>query len=355
VWRRRRPEVPDGAAVTAPHDRAAEAWRALRDTSFTRTGAKGLAVLDPPVRRSGPAAVWPLGQVLVAHADLELIGRADADEGRALASLLGRYAGPDPARGYGPFPGDRERYFDDNAWIGLWALQRHAQRGDPAMLAEAGRVAAFVARGQTPDGGVRWVDRPDSPRNTCATAPFAALALRLARATGDRRWQAPAEAALAFLAAELRTPDGLYRDNVDGAGRVDPALWSYNQGTPVGALVQLHLLTGAPEPLDQAVATADAALAHYGTDDRLWSQPPAFNAIWFRNLVQLDGVAPRPAVWAALDQYLDRAWHTARDPGTGLLLGGGIGRYEQSGIDQAALVQLYAIQAAGRGAAAVVT
>lgn len=354
MWRRRRPEVPDGAAITTSAERAAEAWRALRDTAFTRTG-RGLAVLDPPVRRSGPAAVWPLGQVLVAHADLELIGRADADEGRALAALLRRYDGPDPAAGYGPFPGDRERYFDDNAWIGLWALQRHAQTGDPAMLAEAGRVAAFVASGQTPDGGVRWVDRPDSPRSTCATAPFAALALRLVRATGDQRWQAPAEAALAFLATELRTSDGLYRDNVDVAGRIDPALWSYNQGTPVGALVQLHLVTGAAEPLDQAIATAEAALAHYGTDDRLWSQPPAFNAIFFRNLVQLDAVVEQPAAWAALDGYLDRVWATARDGRSGLLFGGSIGRYEQSGIDQAALVQLFAIQAAGRGAAAVVT
>ncbi|MFN8038217.1 MAG: glycoside hydrolase family 76 protein [Acidimicrobiales bacterium] len=353
--RRRRPEVPDGAAVVAPADRAAEAWRALRDASFTRTGAGGLAVLDPPGRRSGPAAVWPLGQVLVAHADLELIGRADAAEGHALGVLLARYAGPDPTRGYGPFPGDPARYFDDNAWIGLWALQRHAQTGDPAMVAHAELVAGFVAGGQAADGGVRWVDRPDSPRNTCATAPFAALGLRLAVATGDRRWRGRAEAALAFLAAELRTADGLYLDNVDARGRVDPAVWSYNQGTPVGALVQLHLVSGATEPLDQAVATADAALAHYGTDDRLWSQPPAFNAIFFRNLVQLDAVVGRPAVWSAIDQYLDRAWRTARDPGTGLLVGGGIGRYEQSGIDQAALVQLYAIQAAGRAAGAVVT
>ena len=354
MWRRRRPEVPDGAAITAPADRAAEAWRALRDTAFARTG-RGLAVLDPPVRRSGPAAVWPLGQVLVAHADLELVGRADGDEGRALADLVRRYAGGDLGRGYGPFPGDRERYFDDNAWLGLWAVQRHLQTGDPAALAEAEQVGAFVAGGQAADGGVRWVDRADSPRNTCATAPFAALALHLVRITGDDRWRPPADAALDFLDRVLRTPEGLYLDHVDPSGRIDPAVWSYNQGTPVGALVQRHRLTGDRAALAAAVETAEAALAHFAADDRLWAQPPAFNAIFLRNLVQLDAVHPLPAVWTTLTDYLERVWSTARDPATGLLFGAGIGRYEQSGIDQAALVQLFAIEAAGRAAGSIVT
>lgn len=354
MWRRRRPEVPDGAAITAPADRAAEAWRALRDTAFARTG-RGLAVLDPPVRRSGPAAVWPLGQVLVAHADLELVGRADGDEGRALADLVRRYAGGDLRRGYGPFPGDRERYFDDNAWLGLWAVQRHLQTGDPAALAEAEQVGAFVAGGQAADGGVRWVDRVDSPRNTCATAPFAALALRLVRISGDDRWRPPADAALDFLDRVLRTADGLYLDHIDPTGRIDPAVWSYNQGTPVGALVQRHRLTGDRAALAAAVETAEAALAHFAADDRLWAQPPAFNAIFLRNLVQLDAVHPLPAVWTTLTDYLERVWSTARDPATGLLFGAGIGRYEQSGIDQAALVQLFAIEAAGRAAGSIVT
>ncbi|MEZ5142864.1 MAG: glycoside hydrolase family 76 protein [Acidimicrobiales bacterium] len=345
--RRRGPQVPDGATITAPADRAAEAWRALRDTSFARTGRDGLAVLDPPLGRRGPAAVWPLGQILAAGADLDLVGIADPGEQAALAGLLERYRGVDRTDGYGPFPGDRTRFFDDNAWVGLWFVQRHRQTGDPAALTAAAEVATFVARGQTDDGGVRWVDEATSPRNTCSTAPFAALALHLLALTGDEAWRPLGERALRFLTTTLRAPDALYFDHVDPDGSIDRAPWSYNQGTPVGAQVRWHLTTGDPASLDAAVETAGNALAFLLDDDRLWHQPPAFNAIFFRNLLQLHVVVPQPAALSAMSEYLDRAWATARDPRTGLLRDGGIGSYEGSCIDQAGFVQLFALQALG--------
>ena len=95
--------------------------------------------------------------------------------------------------------------------------------------------------------------------------------------------------------------------------------------------------------------TASAAIAYFTGDDRLWQQPPAFNAIFLRNLLLFDEVARFPDAVVLLDAYLDRAWRDARDPATGWLTNGGIGRYDRGGsIDQAAFVQLYA-RAARRG------
>jgi hypothetical protein len=199
-------------------------------------------------------------------------------------------------------------------------------------------VLRFLEQG-TRDGGVRWVDRGPTSWNTCSTGPTAELAFRLAaRDIG--------QAALAFLRRELRRGDGLYADHLREDGTVEPTVWSYNQGTPVGAGALAARLSGDDGLLVEARQTADAALAYFADDDRLWRQPPVFNAVFFRNLLLLDGIAGYPPVGPALDVHLDRAWAEARHPTTGWFTEGGIGRYEQGGsIDQSGFVQLFALAA----------
>ena len=107
--------------------------------------------------------------------------------------------------------------------------------------------------------------------------------------------------------------------------------------------------SGRRQYLDRARATATRALDELSLD-RLWSQPPAFNAIYFRNLLQLDRVAPDPRIRASLEAYLGHARSSARD-GDGLYSGGGIARYDgdkhegMSTIDQASFVQMHALLA----------
>ena len=102
---------------------------------------------------------------------------------------------------------------------------------------------------------------------------------------------------------------------------------------------------GDKKYLERATQTAHAALDHFAKNDGLWKGSPAFNAIFFRNLLALDQVAPDPRYRATLDQYLDRAWKEARDPETGLFNRGGIGKYDgHDYLDQSGMVQLYALQ-----------
>jgi hypothetical protein len=78
----------------------------------------------------------------------------------------------------------------------------------------------------------------------------------------------------------------------------------------------------------------------------LWQQPPAFNAIFFRNLLDLDAIAPDPRYRAMLDAYLTRARETARLQ-IGLYQGAGLGFYGPGQgiqvVDQAAFVQMHAL------------
>ena len=97
----------------------------------------------------------------------------------------------------------------------------------------AAEALAFVRTGEDPAGGVRWVEDAAS-RNTCSTASAAWLALEL----GDRAF---AERAMDWLDATLRTDEGLYQDRLE-EGRIDPTIWSYNQGAAVAALAPVGSL-----------------------------------------------------------------------------------------------------------------
>ena len=318
--------------------RAFEAWQSL-SVACLRPGERGsLVVRERPVGRK-LAPVWPVSQVLAAAVDLaELTGDYDVVE-RLVIGLKPFAAGD----GYLPAPGDRRRYYDDNAWIGLCFAQLHLQTGDARWLRRARKVMRFVREGQDSDGGMRWVEGRRS-RHTCSAAPAAQLALRLHLADGSRETLELAQLTLAWLDRTLRTHGGLYGDNIDARGRVNSALWTYNQGAPIGAHLLLHLATDDNDALERARASAASSLRRFGAD-RTWKHPPVFNAVWFRNLLTLEARAPVEGLGRAFDTYLRRAWREGRDD-NGLFTAGGIGAYDgTAAIDTAGLVQLFALKA----------
>ena len=316
--------------------RARDAWYTLTQT-FLRPGPHdSLEVREGP--GAGRAPLWPLSQVLAAAVDVGGL-TGDLAEAEALVRGLAPFRRGDA---YTPRPRRRRRYFDDNAWIGLELVRLHARTGDAAHLAHARRVFDFVATGQDPDGAVRWVEGRSS-RNACATAPASELALQLHGSASDDARVAFARRAMSWLGRALRLPSGLIADHEDG-GLVDPTVWSYNQGATLGALALLHGVEGRQEDLEGALALARVSLDHFRADV-LWTHPPVFNAVWFRNLLDLNAMAPVPGLIDALDAYLDRVWREGRDPSTGLFTAGGIGTYDGTpAIDHGGLTQLFALR-----------
>ncbi|MGZ5345143.1 MAG: glycoside hydrolase family 76 protein [Actinomycetota bacterium] len=326
-------------------ERAVEAWRALLATCTERDG--NLLRLREAPRRERPASVWPLSQAIAAGVDLAATGQDVADDLGGLIRSLRRYARRDG--GWSPTPRAHRRYFDDNAWIGLASARLYRVTGVRRHLDRAARALAFVERGEDPEGGVRWAEGRRS-RNTCATAPGALLALRIHDRTDDEVALDFATRALDWLDATLRRPDRLYADRIDGE-RVERTVWSYNQGSAAAAHVWRHRATGDQGSRDIAKATAVATVAWLARDDRLWHQPPVFNAIAFRGLLAVHDVTPIAGLLDLVDGYLHRAWREARDPESGLFTRRGIGSYDgRPAIDQAGIAQLFAVRAAGAGA-----
>ena len=320
-----------------PGHRADLAWEAL----LTNMGGDVGSLRDR--RDFGGLTAWPYGQAMAASLDR---AKLSGDYTEFYQMVDGLEAFRSAEGGYNPGKGGGDRYFDDNAWIGLVFMQAHQQVPDAAKQAEflkkAEDVFSFLETGMSDSGGILWKENAQRPTfNTCALGPTAELALRLHEATGEGRYLEVAQRMDRFMDQNLRQPSGLYVDHVttDLAQKSD-TVYSYNQGTPIGVKVLLYRATGDAGYLSQARQTADAALAHFGTEG-LWKQSPAFNAVFFRNLLTLDS-----SYKGALEDYLSQVWSQGLDGRTGLLNGGGIGSYEQGKttmIDQAGLVQLYSL------------
>ncbi len=306
---------------TTWRSRADEAWRSLAANAFVVRRGR-LAVREPGGRQAVP--LWPFSQVLHAAASV------GAPESSALLATVASYR---RGSAYAESPRGKRRYYDDNAWIGL-ALIAHGNGGS------AQRVLDFLREGcvEQTDGslGVRWVEGGES-LHACSTGSTGLVASRLSAVGAEAERASLVELArrcTVFLEG-LLAADGLVADQRRPDGSVDPSVYTYNQGLLVGLLADLGRV---------ADAVALAARVQVAFDEeRLWSHPPAFNAILVRELLRLDSRRPEAGLRAWCSAYLTRVWTEARDPVTGLFTNAGIGCYDSGVVlDHAALTGVMA-------------
>lgn len=313
------------------------------------------------------AHLWPFSQalvatILIAGIEEELTPAFAAQDAIAahLAELERYWRGDGLPPAYSSdVAGSRlggDRYYDDNAWVGLALVVLERVRPGWSRLDRALATYEFALRGWNElEGGVFWVEqgrgagRRNHDRNVVSTAPGAQLGLHLgelgALSDPERFAGAPVgpEQMYAWVLATLdesrgaeEPGTGLFWDKIRGDGSIDQMQWSYNQGTMVGLNVALARAPGVARAdyLGRAEAIARKALARL----TLASQPPAFNAIFFRNLLSLHAASGdarlRDEIVAALRGYTEEV--SSGRPATLL--------------DQSAIVQLLALLAWEPGA-----
>ncbi len=338
-----------GNATAVYAARALRAYVAMQRRFCRSDGLYRRDGLPRPPRAA--AHLWPFARALVATLDLAGVPPAltpgfDADTAIAQRlAALERYWDPsgDAPAYSSDVHGTRlggDRYYDDNAWVGLALIQLHRMRPGAGRLERAAELFAFAAAGwdrrkDVPSpGGVFWVEQGrgagtrNHDRNTVSNAPNAELGLHLAELTGtslDADESIGAQDMYEWVNATLEADDpagdpatGLFFDKLRGDHTIDRALWSYNQGSMIGANVLLHRHrrgNAHPPYLARAEAIARKALGHYGGG--LERQPPAFNAIFFRNLLLLHAATGdtelRTEILTAMHGYADRAWSQRRD------------------------------------------
>jgi hypothetical protein len=243
-----------------------------------------------------------------------------------------------------------DSFYDDNEWIGIELARIYGLDRDPSALAQAEQIMQFVIAGwQTagPDGqplpcpgGVPFSNAADNTqRNTVTDGPGAELGVQLYRITHEARYLQFAEQAYGWVRQCLLEPDGLYADHIELDGEVNRSLWSYNQGSMMGAGALLYEATHEGAYLYEARQTAKAALAYF-TYSRLSSENPFFAAVYLRNLIYLDSITHDPPGTLPAREYAYYAWQRHR-LGDNLFAYGSPPTAELLG--QAALVQIYAL------------
>jgi predicted alpha-1,6-mannanase (GH76 family) len=361
--------------------RAVRAYAAMRRHLLRRDR---LYRRDGVPRLPGAAAhLWPTARALAGAVDLlglssDLLGGFDAESAVAAhLDALERYWDDrvEPAAYASDVVGSRfggDRYYDDNAWVGLALVQLERLRPGRGHAQRAEALFRFAVAGWDirPDvlspGGVFWVQQgrgigaANHDRNTVSNAPNAQLGLHLAQFgigdAGDHR-HARAHDMYAWVNVALdagrdagEPATGLFFDKVRGDGTIDRTQWTYNQGSMIGANVLLARRAGAGAGagaggpyLARAEAIAAKVLRHYA--GMYESQPAAFNAILFRNLLQLHAATAdaglRDRIRAAIRRYGDAAWTARRDRHDRFRFGRGPATL----LDQSAMVQVYALLA----------
>jgi hypothetical protein len=292
----------------------------------------------PPIKTSFAQEVHLRLVGLRFYLDLSNAGEPEGTFTSTLAAFDGTVAPPTGPGG--------AKYYDDNEWIGIELARLYGLTHNAAVLGTAEGIMAFEMAGWQADpqlacpGGIPFSNTAENTdRNTITNAPAAELGVQLYRITGQAKYLQFAEMAYEWVRRCLLQPDGLYADHIRQQGVVDPTLWSYNQGTMIGAGTLLYQATGDGAYLYQARQTAKAALAYF-TPERLRGEIPFFPSVYFRNILYLDSVTHDPPGPALAQGYVDYAWQRLR-LSNNLFVSGSPPSAQL--LVQAAIVQIYAL------------
>jgi Glycosyl hydrolase family 76 len=348
--------VQTGTAAGGPNasrlvaaQRALASYAAMQHYFFV----PGKASYEGTYPKPGHAQVWPYSQALWATLELARVPGAGA---AALASVRSRITA---LRAYGHPKGDEILYdavyggrkwvfYDDNAWISLALIDASDLLHERSLLMTARRVFAPMEAGWDSNpsdacsGGVFWIRSPRiRQRGAVSTANGALIAALLYLRTHDHSYLTCATRAYRWSQRCLGLPSGLVADHIDPDGTVDTRTWSYNQGAMIAAGVSLYEATHDRTYLRDAEQTANAALVLL-RDPLASGDPASFLAIFYRDLLTLAALDGDPRGRAAVESFGDAAW-ASRDTRTGLFH---FGHTQATLLDQAAMVQVYALLAA---------
>lgn len=232
-------------------------------------GRRGLYRIGPG-RRLIPTPQWHYWwQAHALDATVDAVARTgDAAAGERVAAHVAGIV----RRNGGRIPND---YYDDMAWMALALLRADEVAGVDTRVLVAELWTDIQQGWDGRHGGVVW-RRGDTYTNTPANAPSAILAARLHRRhgrTADLDW---ARRIADWQQTTLVDPatgvvwDGIHPETDPGPSR---DLYTYNQGTVIGAEVELFRLTGDRDHLTRARRTAAATLERF-TDPATGLLPP---------------------------------------------------------------------------------
>lgn len=224
--------------------------------------------------------LWGLCAMLQADNEMEKLLPAEKLMSNTFGVIRKYYNELPPAPGYASYPmqyGGGDRFYDDNQWIGIAAMDAFSRTKDTSWLSTGKEIYRFMmtAYDSSAGGGLYWQEGNIKTKNTCSNGPGIILALQLYKATKERSYLDTALLLFNWVNATLRSPEGLYYDNINVLSKkIDRKLYSYNTGTMLQSAVYLYECTGDPKYLKQAAGIAESSvsvfLANNKFSDSYW-------------------------------------------------------------------------------------
>lgn len=286
--------------------------------------------------------LWPVCALFQAENEADALKAGDDHLTPLLKTIANYYNPAPPCPGYQAYvasAGKDTRYYDDNQWIGITAIDAYNRTGKMEYLDLARTICKFMMTGQdsVTGGGIYWREGDLKTKNTCSNGPGIILALRLYQVTRQKEYLNAASGLYAWVNKYLRSPEGIYYDALKtNTMRIDSATYTYNTGTMLQSNVLFYLITSDKKYLEEAKFIASSAEKFFYKNGRLpnnyW-----FNAVMLRGFIELaktDGNYKRIRFFA---EDAERVWATQKDDN------GLVGRRNvKSLIDQAAMLEIFA-------------
>lgn len=217
-----------------------------------------------------------------------------------------------PAPAYASYSGEfggGTRFYDDNQWIGITAMDAYAQNKSHKWLAVGEEIYKFMMTGfdTVSGGGLYWEEGNHKTKNTCSNGPGIILALQLYKATNKKSYLDTALLLYNWVNKNLRSNETLFFDNIIlKKPAIDKRIYSYNSGTMLQSNIYLFEATGDKKFLQEAIAIAKSSAGYFFSEgrfkDNFW-----FNAVLLRGYQHLLKYEKRLDYILAFRKALDNA------------------------------------------------
>lgn len=153
-------------------------------------------------------------------------------------------------------------FYDDMEWNALALLRAYKATNDIKYKDAAMELWGYIKQGwnENAGGGITWKKGMENSKNACSNGPAAILAARLFQEFGnveDREWAIRIYNWQKSTLVNLNT--GAVWDNIDSnTGNIQKDwVFTYNQGTYLGAAVELHKIFNEKAYLNDAILAAN--------------------------------------------------------------------------------------------------
>jgi uncharacterized protein YyaL (SSP411 family) len=286
--------------------------------------------------------LWPLCALIQAANEMESIEPSKDYMSQVLKAINQYYNTNPPAPSYQCYVTKEKadtRYYDDNQWIGIAAIDAYNRTHKKEYLDLSKTIYRFMMTGfdTVAGGGMYWREGDKKTKNTCSNGPGVLLALQLYKATNQTGYLDTALLLYNWTNRHLMSPTGIYYDAIKIPGlTIDKATYTYNTGTMLQSAVLLYTILKTEDYLIEARRIADAAEKHFYINNKLpgnyW-----FNAVMLRGFIELYKVEKDMKRLQFFIDDAERVWHDEKDSKN--LLGK---KDSKSLIDQSAMIEIFA-------------